>query len=211
MSPLRGLRRPPGTARKYPPICMHCEAADGVQCGRPDQGDLCAATGVADTADRRPIQQVAEMSGPRTCSDRVRGCPPVAEIPVSARGRMRAVPACSSSDSREIPKRHDHGRPGDGGACVRTAHERAGRARSSPRRGHLGAGSQARRSLLALAAPAAMRVAIAGPGQCSGIQRRSSTRQPRFEVIAWGVPVGTRSVPHRCRAGPDADQRRTSR
>jgi hypothetical protein len=34
---------------------------------------------VADTADRRPIQQVAEMSAPHTCSDRVRGCPAVVD------------------------------------------------------------------------------------------------------------------------------------
>jgi hypothetical protein len=31
--------------RALPPICMHCEAADGVQCGRPDQGDLCGHGG----------------------------------------------------------------------------------------------------------------------------------------------------------------------
>jgi hypothetical protein len=56
-------------------------------------GDLCTARRVADTADRRPIQQVAEMSAPRTCSDRVQGCLAVAEIPISARGWMRTVPA----------------------------------------------------------------------------------------------------------------------
>jgi len=54
---------------------------------------ICAAMGLAGTADRRPIQQVAEMSAPRTCSDRVRGCPAVAEILVSARGVDAVVPA----------------------------------------------------------------------------------------------------------------------
>ena len=40
--------------------------------------------------------------------------------------------------------------------------------------------------LTGLAAPAAIRAAMPEPGQCPRIQRRSSTRQPRVDVIAWG-------------------------
>ena len=183
-------------------------------------GDLCAARRVADTTDRRPIQQVAEMSAPRTCSDRVQGCPAVAEIPVSARGgcgpflrcdrrRPAASAASSSSDSHEIPKRHDHGRTGDGThASGPPMNARPNPLLTTTRPPWSGFPGPA--LLTDLAAPAALRAAIPEPSQCPGIQRRSSTRQPRVEVIAWGC----RWAHDQSRTGvwgPDAYQRRTSR
>jgi hypothetical protein len=47
---------------------------------------MTTTTPSAYTADRLPLQQVAEMSAPRTCPDRVRGCPAVAENSDLARG-----------------------------------------------------------------------------------------------------------------------------
>jgi hypothetical protein len=184
---------------------------------------MTTTTPSAYTADRLPLQQVAEMSAPRTCPDRVPGCPAVAEIPVSASGWDAGlscvvtaggcgigrvlVQATRASSRTEM----NHGRAGDGDACVRTAHQRAAQAAPAaarpPRGGFPGSAF------------------LTGPRRarcCAGRYTRARPMPPGFsaghlpgnrgvDVITWGVPVGTRSVPRRCRGGPDADQRRTSR
>ena len=86
--------------------------------GRPVQA--AERTSVAD----EPAPDSAAMSAPRTCWDRVRGCPAVVDsdlsegvdagLPTLWQEAAAASAAGSSSDPRWILKRHDHGRPGDG-------------------------------------------------------------------------------------------------